>query len=65
MNYAKEYLIERSRYYESNHSLRLYDIFVVDIYYHKSCYIKWTINPIRKSDKNPNKNENKSKYSTL
>ena len=36
-----------------------------DIYYHKSCYIKWTINPIRKSDKNPNKNENKSKYSTL
>ena len=32
-----------------------FDLFAVDIYYQKFCYIKYTINPIRKLDKNHNK----------
>ena len=29
-----------------------FDLLAVDIYYHKSCYIKYTIDPIATSDKN-------------
>ena len=37
------------------HCSRLsFELFVVDNYCHKSCYIKCTVKPTRKSDKNHN-----------
>ena len=61
MDKAKERLIERSKVYKTNENSRFYeascrfnilcngqsfDPFAVDIYYHKSCYIKYAINPV-------------------
>ena len=34
------------------------------MYCHKSCYIKYPINSIKKSDETPTNNEDKSKYLT-
>lgn len=39
-----------------------FDIFAVDMCYQKSYYVKYTINPIEKSNKNHNNKGNKSKY---
>ena len=38
------------------------DYFAVDIHYRKPCYVKCTMNPTEKSDKNDNNKEHKSKY---
>ena len=38
------------------------NLFAVNIYYHKSCYLICTINPIGKWNKNPDNNEDRSKY---
>ena len=77
MDCAKEHSIERFKYYESDKSSWFYEdlcrfnilcnrwlveIFAVDIYYHKSCYIKHTISPIRKSDENRNSKKDRNKY---
>ena len=68
-NGTKECLIERSNFYQKhcNSSFyeascrfsifcsgRFFDSFVVDICYHKSCCIKYTINPTEISAKNHN-----------
>ena len=34
----------------------------VDIYYHQSCYVKYTINLIGKLNKNHNNKKDKNKY---
>lgn len=61
-------MIKSKRFYKATCSFNnlcnrySFDLFAVDTFCHKSCYIKYTINLIGKSDKTHNYKEDRSKY---